>query len=600
MSNQQPGEICGDEFVKQQIAVATSGMLPTATGHVYRSAWHDLQDFRTNHGCSGPTTPSELFAFLANKHAAKEWVSPGTLWTKYSMLKTMMRIREGPVIDDGTITACEAWLKGLSRVHNPKQSLQLTKEQVACYLIKEANTAPIDLRVLLIFGINLGLRTADLKKLKWTSIIQTAIGLRVTVDWATKTDQGAKGNWYFIAREENPLVCGVALFAEYRSIVQEADPARLNGELWLKVIKKKNGKWIIMEARGRNWITGVPSIVAKSLGLPNPEQYTGHCFRRTSAQWQADAGATVLELQNQFGWKNSTMAAVYTGQSVAARAASSRRCLLSADIPQGEVASTSCHQETLQQNGCRQEGTNIEANSWQQQLPAPIADKLAQWPVSISGQTVNIYFGGPPPTGTAAQAPAAFSTPLPMPQHEPPSSCQDASSLAVAENEKDVLSDFDNWDSIISNEDEEQFPATAGSEKEQSTQIVLKAAALSIAKKTKTATKATTGKPATGCVSRDKMPVGEEPIIGDKRGKTAVGKATAVKRLPLKKQSANKPKAKTAIKKLIVAAASEPQASVPPKEVSTGEGRSRPTRTQKIIVHNNPYSRNTKGYQPPQ
>ena len=301
MPDHQENQNTGEDIVRQQIAAATSGMLPMASGPAYRSAWHDLQDYRTELRLNGPTTIRHVFSFLAKKYADKVWISPGTLWTRYSMLRMMIRIREGSVVDDGATMACETWLKGLTRTHNPKQSLQLTKEQVARFLIANQAKSAIDMHVLLIFGLNLGIRTADLKKLQWRNVTQYADGLRITVDWATKTDQGARGTSYFIAKEQDPRVCGVTLFAEYRRIVQEAEPERLNGDLWLRIIKTKLGKWIVIGPRGRNWITSVPSMVAKALSLPTPELYTGHCFRRTSAQWQADAGATALELQNQFG-----------------------------------------------------------------------------------------------------------------------------------------------------------------------------------------------------------------------------------------------------------------------------------------------------------
>jgi hypothetical protein len=219
------------------------------------------------------------------------------------------------------------------------------------------------LRVLLVFGRNLGLRTAGLKKLQWKNVTPCVTGLRITVDWATKTDQGARGNWYFIAREANPVVCGVAIFTEYRRIIQEADPARFDGDLWLKVVKRKDNKWTVVNVRGRNWITSVPSFVAKKLGLTNSDDSTGHYFRRTSAQWQADAGTTVFELQNQFGWKNSSMAAVYTEQSVVARSASSRRCLLSSEAQSSEAAMGSNHQQPPQAQGGRQGKEIVEVNN---------------------------------------------------------------------------------------------------------------------------------------------------------------------------------------------------------------------------------------------
>ena len=67
---------------------------------------------------------------------------------------------------------------------------------------------------------------------------------------------------------------------EYHRIVQEADPERLNGELWFKVVKIKVGKWSVISTHGCNWLTSIPSMVASQLGLPC-QNYTGHCFRRT-------------------------------------------------------------------------------------------------------------------------------------------------------------------------------------------------------------------------------------------------------------------------------------------------------------------------------
>lgn len=201
----------GDQAVQILIDNVTRNMVPTDRAPRYRSAWHDLQEYKASLGLDGLTTSNHVFALMAKKHSDGLWTSPKTLWTNYSMMRTMIRIREGHSIDDGTANICEIWLKGLSRVHKPKQSLQFTKEDVATYLTCVGINAPIDMKLLLIFGLNLGLWTADLKKLQWRHIEQKPEGLRVTVDWATKTDQGARGNWYIIAKEDDPRVCGPTL-----------------------------------------------------------------------------------------------------------------------------------------------------------------------------------------------------------------------------------------------------------------------------------------------------------------------------------------------------------------------------------------------------
>ena len=561
MPDHQENQNTGEDIVRQQIAAATSGMLPMASGPAYRSAWHDLQDYRTELRLNGPTTIRHVFSFLAKKYADKVWISPGTLWTRYSMLRMMIRIREGSVVDDGATMACETWLKGLTRTHNPKQSLQLTKEQVARFLIANQAKSAIDMHVLLIFGLNLGIRTADLKKLQWRNVTQYADGLRITVDWATKTDQGARGTSYFIAKEQDPRVCGVTLFAEYRRIVQEAEPERLNGDLWLRIIKTKLGKWIVIGPRGRNWITSVPSMVAKALGLPTPELYTGHCYRRTSAQWQADAGATALELQNQFGWKSPAMATVYTGQSTVARSASSRRCLISGELASMEGATRQNegpNHAYLQEARVPQGGNSAMTQAMPPQSISAIPGASMQWPCNITGQNINIYFGCPPAVGAAAQAAAASSLPL----HQ---------------NEKDAEEDVHGKE-ICRGDDSVDIQNDAFSDFESmsmSEMMIFEPEAVQI--------------------NSESVHLREEPIVEDLVGgasrKRDAKSANIGKRRPKKSKKINAKSKRTEEEEL-------PPVAIH-SNAATNSSTTRPHRTQVTTVHNNPYSRNIRGFVPP-
>ena len=559
MSDQNESANDGEEIVRQRIATAMSSMLPATSSHVYRSAWHDLQDYRALLNLTGPTTIRHVFSFLAKKYADKVWVSPGTLWTRYSMLRMMIKIREGNVVDDGAILACESWLKGLSRVHTPKQSNQLTKEQVARFLVTTQHTQPIDVRLLLVFGFNLGLRTVDLKKLQWSNVSRHADGLRITVDWATKTDQGARGNWYFIAKEDDPRVCGVALFAEYHRIVQEADPQRLNGELWLKVVKTKAGKWSVISTRGRNWLTSIPSMVARELGLPDAESYTGHCFRRTSAQWQADAGATTLELQNQFGWKNPAMASVYTGQSTVARSASSRRCLLSGDVPLiAESSVPTGRAEEAPQSSAGQSRSNaelVQRLSPPQTVSVPPGVSMP-WPVKISGQNINIYFGGSPACGSEQQKASTSDESLSQRR------------LAVKSDagEKEVCADSDLEDALIS-----EYEWESSCSKDMA--ILLPEVVTAIGEEQAAETETV----AVGTLTKGKRKNATRKSMGK------VKKAVEPK---------IKPKAKP---EKVIGIALPPQIDED-SNAGTNNTTGRPQRVRAIITHSNPYSRNTRGF----
>jgi integrase len=67
---------------------------------------------------------------------------------------------------------------------------------------------------------------------------------------------------------------------------------------------------------GVNTIGGIPKKIATALGLSEPANYTGHCFRRSSASLLADAGADMHTLKRHGGWKSDNVAEGYVETSV--------------------------------------------------------------------------------------------------------------------------------------------------------------------------------------------------------------------------------------------------------------------------------------------
>jgi integrase len=67
---------------------------------------------------------------------------------------------------------------------------------------------------------------------------------------------------------------------------------------------------------GINSFGSMPKTVALFLKLKDPEYYTGHTFRRTSATLLADFGADLLTLKRHGGWKSNTVAEGYVEDSV--------------------------------------------------------------------------------------------------------------------------------------------------------------------------------------------------------------------------------------------------------------------------------------------
>lgn len=74
--------------------------------------------------------------------------------------------------------------------------------------------------------------------------------------------------------------------------------------------------------RGCRQVVGIhqfrkmPQMVATYLNLANPTEYTGHCFRRSSATILVDSGADITSLKRHGGWKSSNVAEGYIEESL--------------------------------------------------------------------------------------------------------------------------------------------------------------------------------------------------------------------------------------------------------------------------------------------
>lgn len=92
----------------------------------------------------------------------------------------------------------------------------------------------------------------------------------------------------------------------------------------LRTTKTKNNHFFQNYQKGKctaqpigiNKFGAMPKEVAKFLGLPDADCYTGHSFRRTSATLLADSGADILTLKRHGGWRSNAVAESYVEDSI--------------------------------------------------------------------------------------------------------------------------------------------------------------------------------------------------------------------------------------------------------------------------------------------
>lgn len=102
-------------------------------------------------------------------------------------------------------------------------------------------------------------------------------------------------------------------------------------------IKYSNGK-CFSQPVGINTIGKVPFEIATYLQLENPQNYTGHCFRRSSATLLADGGGDILSLKRHGGWRSSTVAEGYVQNSIQSKINTEKRIF-------GEITNNSISEE---------------------------------------------------------------------------------------------------------------------------------------------------------------------------------------------------------------------------------------------------------------
>lgn len=110
---------------------------------------------------------------------------------------------------------------------------------------------------------------------------------------------------------------------------------------------------------GINKFGSMPKQVATFLKLQNPEQYTGHCFRRTSATMLVDAGADITTLKRHGGWKSTTVAEGYIENSLNSRLTIANKLLGEATPSTSKqttststITSQQCNKNVISENLC--------------------------------------------------------------------------------------------------------------------------------------------------------------------------------------------------------------------------------------------------------
>jgi hypothetical protein len=265
-----------DEWVDNEIKEAMTAMLPCASREQYVQTYDKFQEWRKEKNLMGKTNEKELFAYLHHMLVSNKWVSPGTLWSRFSILRSMILAKEGLDIKTKNVNSTiQTWLKRIGANHKPKQANMFTKEEIRRFL-KESPDAFIVVKLVLLVGVYTGLRCDTLTRLEWRHVQMNQGSVSIFVDYESKTDQGATGMWFALpGTAEDPKLDAYILFSQYKQILEKKNKELTNGRLWIQIDDNKDGTYkVAQQIRGIEWISSVPTKTATWLGLAEPENFT--------------------------------------------------------------------------------------------------------------------------------------------------------------------------------------------------------------------------------------------------------------------------------------------------------------------------------------
>lgn len=317
---------------------ATLELLPKKSRQQYEIAYNNFIDWCKWKKVEGNYDELVFLAYLEEK--SKIW-NASSLWSKFSMIKSSLLIKNG--VDASKYYKVIAFLKRKKEGYRPRKSKVLTFEQVEKFIMEAPDDKFLAIKVATIFGVFGACRREELCNLSVDDIQEAKKTLVVQIP-NSKTK---------ISR----TFCIVGKYIEYHQKYAALRPSTVNHRRYF--LFYLNNKCTVQPI-GINTFGKMPTVIAEFLGLPDHKQYTGHCFRRTSASLLAESGAHITEIKKHGGWRSTSVAEGYIDESMSYKNATAQKILPTTTTSTSPVHETSASLQESNGNGiCNLTSSNV-------------------------------------------------------------------------------------------------------------------------------------------------------------------------------------------------------------------------------------------------
>ena len=274
----------------------------------YRRIWSLFHEFISSDVDleSGPPGEECLSKFFKHLREEKNYAST-SMWTFYSCLNSVMKRKYNVKLQElprltMLIKGFDTDIKGKAPIFDESQlkAFMLGSMESSYWLVRQA------IVIVAFFG---GLRLKECQDLLLEKMVRSSDGYKVT--HSSCKQRSDQRDTAFLVPENGGFAARLGVYlAKVNS-----DLSKFSGQAWWTGTK---GQQFKNQPLGRNMIGKVTHDVAIRLNLPNPESYTFHSYRRTSATSAANGGMSSEQMQDFYGWKSASMCKEYISTSVPA------------------------------------------------------------------------------------------------------------------------------------------------------------------------------------------------------------------------------------------------------------------------------------------
>ncbi len=278
-------------------------MGPAKSGKAYDRVWQDLLDFTR---ISSPKELKEAHFMRFFFHLKKTGLKASSLWTKYSMLNNVYKRETGHKLQDFPRLTLQLKSYNQGYVRKAAKTFSLLEFQAFMrmeldgpfWLVRKAFAA---------IAWCGGMRCDELHRLCIQDLQECPEGIKVNFTHSKQWAEAKENTILVPFNKSDPSICLASKVKVYLDALGPLADDK-TGKLFKGTMK---GKRFVKNPMGHNLLHNIGKDVARILSLDNPDTYTGHCWRRSSATQIAGQGASTLDMKRQFGWKQDTTAMKY-------------------------------------------------------------------------------------------------------------------------------------------------------------------------------------------------------------------------------------------------------------------------------------------------